>query len=376
MRCGGSFFRFLFLWLIVGYGANVHGQVDTLPAALKLRDMFSIGVGVQHGFIFAHSEAVENTKGSHPTGVEVILSWQRNDSAIWSLCNCYPRKGLLLSYYDYDNQVLGKSITAAYFLEPSYRLSDGAFFAFKGAAGLSYLTNPFDSLKNPNNMSYSTRINGYLLLGVGLWFRLGRQWWLNTSANYQHESNGGLREPNKGINWPTAGLALSYQPDARTYFRGTRVKEKFWRDRPLRWDVAVFGIARRSLDENGQSRRLPLVGLGVQGAKQVGRINNLTLGLEGYYDEELHQDLQKDSLDVPPVKVGLQVGHEFILGRFLFSQQLGVYLYDKTPYFDQLYHRWGIVYRAGRHLGIGFNLKAHRQVADFADLRVVYSFGE
>jgi hypothetical protein len=99
-------------------------------------------VGTQHGFIFAHSEAVENTKGSNPTGIEGILSWQRNDSATWSLCNCFPRKGLLLAYYDYDNKVLGKSITGAYFLEPTYRLSKGSFFAFKGAAGISSLTNP------------------------------------------------------------------------------------------------------------------------------------------------------------------------------------------------------------------------------------------
>ena len=222
MRWGGSFFQHLILWLTIGCCYNVHGQVDSLAAAPKSRDMFSAGAGVQHGFIFAHSEAVENTKGSNPTGVEVVLSWQRNDSTIWSLCNCYPRKGLLLSYYDYDNQVLGKSATAAYFLEPSYRLSKGAFFSFKGAAGFSYLTNPFDSLKNPGNMSYSTRINGYLLLGVGLWFRLGRQWWLNTSANYQHESNGGLKEPNKGINWPTAGLATSATCGLTTGGRASR----------------------------------------------------------------------------------------------------------------------------------------------------------
>jgi hypothetical protein len=379
MQLSGYFCRF---FLLLGLAAlcrhSTYAQAGSLADTLKTpkpRDMFSIGVGAQHGFIFAHSESVENTKGSHPTGVEAILSWQRNDSAIWNLCNCFPRKGLLLAYYDYDNRVLGKSATAAYFLEPTYRLTRGAFFAFKGAAGLSYLTDPYHPQRNPNNRSYSSSVSAYLLLGVGLWFRMGEQWWGNVSANYQHESNGGLRQPNKGINWPTAGLAFSYQQQSRPYYTGVRYCTKSWRGSALRWEASLFGIARRDLDESGQSRRLPLVGVAVQGAKQVGRISNLIAGAELYRDEELRMELQKDSIDAPPVVAGLQAGHEFILGRFLFSQALGVNIFDKTPYYDRLYHRWTLRYRVGSRMGIGLSLKAHRHIADFADLRISYTFG-
>ncbi|HEY1112927.1 MAG TPA: acyloxyacyl hydrolase [Chitinophagaceae bacterium] len=374
----GADYKLIFLFLLaVACRGSTHAQEDSAThAPSSSKDMFSIGAGVQHGFIFAHSDAVENTRGSHPTGVEVIFSWQRNDSATWNLCNCFPRKGLLLAYYDYDNRVLGKSATAAYFLEPTYRLTKGSFFAFRGAAGLSYLTDPYDPVRNPSNRSYSTSVSAYLLLGVGLWFQLGKQWWLNTSVNYQHESNGGLRDPNKGINWPTAGLAFSYGQKWRPYYRGVRYKENTWRGRPPHGEVALFGIARRDLDERGRSRRLPLLGVAVQGAKQVGRISNLTIGTELYRDEELRLELRKDSIDAPPVLAGLQAGHQFILGRFLFSQALGVYIFDKTPYNDLLYHRWTLQYRLGDRIGIGFSLKAHRHIADFADLRLGYRFGK
>ena len=152
----------------------------------KEQNLFSIGAGFQRGFIFAHSEAVQNTKGSHPIGVELILSWKRNDAAVWDLCNCYPRKGLLLTYNDYDNSILGQGFSAAYFLEPTYRLSRNLFFSFKAASGLSYLTNPFDSIKNPTNQSYSTDLSVYLNVGLGLWFQLNPHWWINSSINYQH----------------------------------------------------------------------------------------------------------------------------------------------------------------------------------------------
>jgi hypothetical protein len=339
----------------------------------KEKRLFSASLGLQHGFIFAHSQAVQNTKGAHPTGLELIMSWQRNDSIVWDLCNCYPRQGLLMAYYDYDNIILGKSLSAAYFLEPTYKLSKNLFFSFKGASGLSYLTHPFDSISNPTNQSYSTHLSAYLLVGLGLWLKLNQHWWINASANYQHESNGGMRQPNKGINWPTIGLALSYQKTSKPFYSGAQTKEKFWKQYSLRLDAALFGIPRRSLDENGNSRRLPLIGLSVQTSKQVGRISALTMGVEVYRDEELRLRLKQDSLKGSPVKSGILVGHEFLLGKFIFSQRLGFYVFNQTPYYDQLYHRWGLHYRINRHVGIGFNLQAHRQVADFVDLRVTYT---
>lgn len=347
-----------------------------IPAcfAQKQKNVFSVGLGVQHGFIFAHSPEVENTKGSNPTGIEGILSWQRSDPSVWNLCNCFPRKGILLAYYDYDNAILGQSYTAAYFLEPVYRLGKRFFFSFKGAAGLSYLTNPFDTILNPGNRSYSTSVSGYLLFGLGLWLQLSEHWWLNASVNYQHESNGGLQQPNKGINWPTAGFALSYQLNPRPYYTGKRQKDKYWKKDGIRWDAGLFGIAKRIRDENGDSHRKPLIGTSFQGSKQVGTINALTLGAEIFTDAALRQQLKQDSVSASAVRAGLLFGHEFLLGRFLFSQRLGVYIFDRTPYFDRIYHRWGIHYRINEHWGAGLHLQAHRQVADFIDLRITYSW--
>ncbi len=338
------------------------------------RNIFSVGLGVQHGFIFAHSTAVQNTKGANPTGVEISFGWQRNDAAVWNLCNCFPKKGLLLTWYDYDTKVLGQGFGASYFLEPYYRLGKKTFFSFKGAAGLSYLTSPFDSVLNPENQSYSSTISGYLLFGVGLSLLVDRHWLINGSINYQHVSNGGLRQPNKGINWPTAGISLIYQKNPTPYYTGVRSKEKFWKPYSLRWDLGVFGIAKRGTDTEGNRHRMPLIGSSLQVGKQVGRINMLTLGTEVYWDQSLRMQLKRDSLNASAVRAGLLFGHEFILGKFLFSQRIGVYVFNQTPYYDAVYHRWGIHYRINKQWGVGFNLKAHRQVADFIDLRFTYSW--
>lgn len=370
----------IFLWILISavfVTPNALAQTD--PSAETTNEekqdpLFSVGLGMQYGTIFAHSEEVQNTRGARPIGLEAIFSWQRNDAPMYALCNCYPRQGLLLAYYDYDVEVLGKSGTAAYFLEPTYRITDRVLFSFKGAGGFSYLTNPHDSETNPGNQSYSRPFSAYLLVGIGAWVQLTDQWWLNPTLNYQHVSNGGTQQPNKGINWPTAGFAVSYQPDSRPWYTGTRTTEKFWRNYSPRYDVALLGTMRRGYDEDGERVRYALGGLALQAGKQVGRISMLTLGAEAYHDEELEADLRKEGLDASPVKAGALLGHEFLLGRFQFSQRLGVYLFDQTPYYDSIFHRWGLQYRLSSHFSAGFNLLAHRHVVEFVDLRLVYTF--
>jgi len=367
--------RWLFLWLLsqlLSPGISAQKNDSTAPDA-RLSNIFSFSSGIHHGFIFAHSPLVENTKGANPTGIEVSFGWQRSDATTWDLCNCFPRKGLLIAYYDYDTKILGKGIIAGYFLEPNYKLGKRNFFSIKGAAGLGYLTNPFDSIKNPTNQSYSAAVSGYLLVGVGLWFKLSDHWWLNGSVNYQHVSNAGLSQPNKGINWPTAGIAIEYQKNPRPYYSGIRSKERSWKNNSPRWDISIFGIAKKGSDEQGNRKRLPLLGFSLQGSKQVGRINMLTFGAEIFNDEALRVQLRRDSINASAVKAGVTFGHEFLLGKFLFSQRLGVYIFDQTPYYDRIYHRWGIHYMMNRHWGAGFHLLAHRHVADFIDIRLSYS---
>ncbi len=374
--CKKNLLRVTIFYLAVCVCLKANAQTDSSVMLMNEQrkiNVFSVGFGVQHGFIFAHSQDVQNTKGANPTGIEAFFSWQKIDTAIWKICNCFPRNGLLLAYYDYDNRILGKSATAAFFLEPSYKLGKKTFFSFTGATGFSYLSNPYDSIKNFANRSYSTHISVYLRVGVGVWYQLGNHWWLNTSVNYHHESNGGLRQPNKGINWPTAGVTISHQKYYPDYISGIRSKDKFWKSYHPRWDVALFGTARRSLNFRGESTRLPLFGISVTASKQVGRINMITLGAEAARDEELHVKLKRDSLQASPVNAALVAGHEFILGKFLFTQRIGLYLFDKTPYHDLVYHRWGIQYRIVKNFGVALTLKAHRHVADYGDLRLIYS---
>ena len=74
------------------------------------------------------------------------------------------------------------------------------------------------------------------------------------------------------------------------------------------------------------------------------------------------------------IKVGAMLGHEFLWGKYIFSQQVGVYLFNPTPFYPAWYHRWGVYYVINDKFMTGINLKAHKQVANYLDVRFIYTF--
>ena len=70
---------------------------------------------------------------------------------------------------------------------------------------------------------------------------------------------------------------------------------------------------------------------------------------------------------------GFLVGHEFLMGRFTFSQKIGPYIYDIAKYNDPLYQTYGINFHVIENSFIGIHIKAHRHIADFMSIKLGYT---
>jgi hypothetical protein len=343
---------------------------DTTKVSVK-----GFSIGMHYGSVFAHSEEVQNTSGANPIGIEMAYTFQRRDKEVVDLCNCYPRQGIVASYFDFDNEILGKGLMAGWLLEPTYRLGEKLQLGIRGVAGLAWMSNPFDSIKNPGNQSYSTAVSAWLVVGLSVSYPLNEKWRLHLGGNFEHTSNGGMKQPNKGVNFPTASLQLQYTPKPQPYYIGSRSNEQYWKGQPWRKDISLFGTGKRSVGTDGVGTREPVIGLMGLGSKQVGRINALTLGAEAYYDGFTDKRMKTDSIkNTSAYRVGIMGGHEFLLGKFIFSQQLGIYVFNPSPYDAGWFHRWGLLYGLNKNIWAGVNLKAHKHVADFIDVRLVYSW--
>lgn len=347
-----------------------------LQSLCTLAQQNSVGGKFHYGFIFAHSEHVQNTSGAFPRGLDLEFARQLTDTTTWDACRCYPSRGWNFSYFDYQTNILGESINAAYFLEPAYRIGKRMQFRLRGGIGLSYLTTPYHQQHNPTNLSYSMAVSGYLQLGVGLSVQVAPQWLMHMGGNYQHISNGGLKEPNKGINWPTASIGVSWMKTPYQLPGYNRRNSSWKRDSKPFAEAGLWLSAKQVAKPDGKNNRAVLGGVLIQASKQVSKISAVNVGAEVAYDHSLYQRLEFESLTGSPYTAGLLAGHEFLLGKFFFSQQLGLYLFSQSPYHTRLYHRWTLRYRVAPRWTVGFSLKAHKHVADFFDARVMYRFGQ
>lgn len=351
----GSFVLSLFLFSLIADGQDAQKYLSAR---------------VNQGFVIVHSQDVRSVENSYPRGLEFDIGWHKRSERVWADCQCYPKTGLSITFWDFDNpNVLGYGLTGMFYLQPVFRADRKLSFSVRGGIGLSYKTKPHDVELNPDNQSYSTAVAFPLQLGLTVNYQLNEHWQLDLHTVYNHISNGGLKQPNKGINWPTAGIGLT------RYFRPVKFPEREKTDWRLenaprnRTDFNAFF----TYHEPDDGYVLISGGLEVKRARRIGRLSNITLGAEWMYDT-YRTKVEENVESIDGNHFGFALGHEFILGRFLFSQQFGVYVLKPETRPEDVYQRYGLAYRITNNWSFGFALKAHGHVADFADLRLGYSF--
>jgi hypothetical protein len=329
-----------------------------------------ISANAYYGFIFAHNKDVENTAGSKPFGLSLELSKLKFDSASYNTARCYPKTGINFIYFNYDNAILGHSLTCAYFIEPSFLLSKLIMFAPRGSLGLSYLTNPHHSVHNPGNNSYSLTISVFLQLGLSIQYRITSKTALLFSASYLHVSNGGLKIPNRGINWPAASLGLSYRMNSAEFQRQKYSPAKRF-NAHNKVEFGVYSSVKTLEDHEGKV--FPVPGFCLSYYRRINNLHSVGIIADVHEDQSLAAQQKKRNESTHSVFPSLAIGHEYLLGKINFWQQIGYYVVAPDERFINWYHRWGLSYNLTKQLNIGVGIKAHAHVAHFADLRFAYN---
>ncbi|BFP41004.1 hypothetical protein FGF1_18490 [Flavobacteriaceae bacterium GF1] len=358
----------LFAFLCLGPG--VYAQKDT--TFVESKPVF-LGVSADYGFLLKHSESLRQIDDSYPVGIRLDVSKLLLTRKSWEFCNCYPRIGVSLAYWNWDNaEVLGSGIVPLAYLEPYFLTQKRTNLFVRMGLGGAYLTNPFDEVTNPRNQSYSTALAFSIVLGAGLNYRITDKLNFRLAAKYSHISNGGVSSPNKGLNLPTLSVGVNTSLVPITYPNLPRISKRKPPEDKTRLSLVHFsGLSNATV---GERDRFYVFGFSGNYSRWVGGRSALTIGTEWAVDFSRREQIKLEDADAAFPQAALLVGHEFWLGRITFSQQLGIYYFNQFRTTDDVYQRYGLTYSFNKRLFAGFNLKAHRHVADFFDLRIGYVF--
>jgi hypothetical protein len=336
---------------------------------LSAQNPRSIELQGDYGFLILHSQDIRPIGQSYPFGVGIDYSYWLLKEKNWKNCQCYPRVGLSLNYQNFDNSdVLGWGIPLYGFVEPWYRIRNNLFFTIRAGAGYSWLSNPYDAETNPLNLSYSLHLTPFIMVGTGLSYSFNPQWQAGVQFRYNHVSNGGMQEPNKGLNYPTGSVSLSYSWEGVEFPKRRKVPLS---ELSMRKSLVISAFAAgKSIDATRVTYTVP--GLEIKYSQQVGRISALVGGVEWISNLAYRERIRQIQSGEDHNQLALLFGHEFLLGNFTFSQLAGVYVYKDYDVKPDWYQRYGLVWYPFDQFFLGTQIKVHGHVAEFLDFRIGY----
>lgn len=356
------------IWLMLLSAAA--GAQPGAPAE-SLRNPMLLGLRAHYGFIIPHSKDLVGVSNSSPFGAELNVQWIETREERTRRSGVVAKRGFMLQYINYDNpDVLGSCLTGAAFVEPLIRPDRRLYGSVQMGIGVSYLIRVYDAETNPTNLFFSTPVSFFLMTNAYLTFKATPHWELSLGFNYNHISNGGMKSPNKGMNFPTWNAGAAYNLNPTTIRRAPKTQD--WKNEPRNfWYLHAVGSLKtvEANDQFPESNLRWLIGGIAMAGRRVGRVSALSAGTEWIHDGARRGQLDRVGDTRSALLGGILAGHELLSGRVRFTLHIGIYVHNPTRTTDLLYQRYGLFYLTGKHLQIGTTLKAHRHEADVFDIR-------
>ncbi|WP_375582495.1 acyloxyacyl hydrolase [Cyclobacterium xiamenense] len=323
------------------------------------------GLEGQTSWIIPHSAELVPISRSNPQGVRFSYEKLSLEKTSWDNCSCFYLWGGELGYTNFNNPaVLGDAVFFSGFFEPFLWYRGNWQFRLKATLGTTYLTKVYDANSNPENTFFSSPLSFLLAIEPTLSYQFSDRYEVLVSAHYNHISNGGQKQPNRGMNFPGMGLGIGYWLQRPVF----PLYEKPPLEHRLSFLLESFGTFR---DNPSGSGRVPALGVSLALIQTLTRVNELGLGTEFSWDRSLSSRGEGQGF-VPAAFIS----HHLVFGRVDFSQRMSLYLSspDRTGRRHRWFQRYALSYRFPPGLVFGVDLKAHGHVAENIGMRLGWFF--
>jgi len=269
--------------------------------------------------------------------------------------------------------------------------------------GLAYLTKPYDSITNKENVLIGSHITNLSYAQLYFQRQLNDKWTASFGFSTLHASNGHYQIPNVGMNIPCIAVGVKYYPTNRPKLpmeTDTFVKIK----NRIRINAKVgFGIhefAETTKPIGGPKYNVYVGQLYL--SRLYGRTSNVHAGFSWKYYTDYYKFLKdnqvfQENLHLKSSVFSFFLGHEFMFGQFAFLTQgaLDLYFPQYIPYNDLIGKEGGFSYFVERYfstriglqyyannlaknsshgLFFGIYVNANFGEADFVETGIGYSF--
>ncbi|MFY8019719.1 MAG: acyloxyacyl hydrolase, partial [Bacteroidia bacterium] len=230
----------MLILFVLAYGLQIQAQ-DSLSRAFQ--------VNLFQSDILPHSEDIRSLSFSEPRGFSAAYIWQHSRSGNSYAYPLKSRKGFKMQYVNFNYpSKLGSAFSLSAFTEPMIGSNRNLFLSFPIEAGIVGLSKIYHAQQNPENLFFSTPISFYLSAGMQINYKISNLLLLQSALQYQHISNGGIKMPNKGMNF------FSYHLGICKYFNEPNWQKSILKKEPLKskhnWEFYLMATAKTLSPEN------------------------------------------------------------------------------------------------------------------------------
>jgi hypothetical protein len=330
------------------------------------KEPWSVGVNGYYGAIFRYRLGLQAVNFTHPVGVEIYANRHTLGKRQWEQKFGLPKIGFALSYYNYGvPDELGEAVSLTSYLDKSILTWGRSSLNFNFGTGIVYSTRHYTPVSNEGNMAIGSKFTFALRGNLRYEFPLGERTYMNVNFAFRHFSNGGLNQPNNGMNFPLVGLGVRYQPREAKPAKFTDSTTTV-ADRNIHLNMRL-GLGVKQVLRIDNNHRV--YHISVYASKRLSHTNSFLVGLDARFDNALREEYINQALAVPegridPRMAGVSVGHELHLSKLSFIFQLGRYFHQPHNLFPNYYQRYGLKYNITRSISANAVLLAHTRTAN------------
>jgi len=336
---------------------------------------------VYYGWTLDHHIEITPYKRHYPA-FEVSLQRATYGRTRWEYMYNYPLIGIAYWYSDLGKtKPLGEAHAVFPFINFPLLGKKGFNIYFRLGVGLGYLTKKYDRYENYENLAIGSHLNGNVNLLVEARMNMGKRLIAAGGVSLVHFSNGGIKQPNYGLNMPGVNLSLAYRLSTENpYMKRKLLPElylfEFDGKRYVNVDVDVAFGAKSMQPMLGKGNMYLVSAVWANMMWPVGYKGRLGFGVDISFDGSDKKTLELRGVypehDIQLVNTGLNAAYEMAFSRMAIMMNLGWQLTGLDKRDGYVYEKLALRFGINENLYTALTLKANYGKADFISLGVGY----
>ncbi len=289
------------------------------------------------GVYWTRTEYLEEQFADGYKAIEARIGFQTTGRELWQQYHHYPRYGFGIHYADLvadrEDTIVGNPFSAFVFYGAPWARFGRFTLNTDIALGLNYTSVVHDPVSNPYNDVIASYLNLYFDFNLNLYYALTNR--IDISAGYgvTHYSNGGIHQPQKGINnwgW-NFGLSYNFNDPEQEFIESD--KPAFISTEEIQFMYAAGVVELQNLGEP-DGVHYYTSSFTVDYAVTVNPRMAVTFGTDVLYDGSLERAIK----GIPPENVttiqkmyfGSHLGYQFLIDRVTILFNLGTYFFQHS----------------------------------------------